>query len=201
LTVSVADGAMKELVKPMGPFGEMRVAPDGKTISYVGPREDGPEPHDLMLLPVTAHAARNLTGLSLDRPGQDYHWAKDGSVVLVAANGFSNLLVTYSADGTRQDLLPATGPAGSMALASGGEIAFVSQGATRPQEVWLWDQKGAPRQVTHLNDSWKQFTLSEPEFLQYKSFDGTVIEAALLKPQGYDGKSKLPLIALIHGGP
>src|SRR4029077_18570787 len=93
-SVQVADGAMKELVKPLGPFGEMRVAPDGKTISYVGPREDGPEPHDLMLLPVAAHAARNLTGASLDLLVQDYHWQKDGSVVLVAANGFSNLLVT-----------------------------------------------------------------------------------------------------------
>jgi dipeptidyl aminopeptidase/acylaminoacyl peptidase len=208
-SVQVADGTMKELVKPLGPFGEMRVSADGKTISYVGSREDGPEPHDLMLLPVTAHAARNLTGASLDRPVQDYHWQKDGSVVLLAANGFSNLLVTYSADGTRHDLSPATVPAGSMALGSGGEIAFVSQGATRPQEVWLWDQKSAPTQVTHLNDSWKQYTLSEPELYKYKSFDGTEIEAALLKPQGYDvtagsvrvyGKSK-PLITLIHGGP
>jgi dipeptidyl aminopeptidase/acylaminoacyl peptidase len=200
-SVQIADGTMKELVKPLGPFGEMRVAPDGKTISYVGPREDGPEPHDLMLLPVASHAARNLTGANLDRPVQDYHWQKDGSVVLWAANRFTNLLVTYSADGARHDLAPAPGPAGSMALTGSGEIAFVSQGATRPQEVWVWDQKGAPRQVTHLNDSWKQFTLAEPEFFKYKSFDGTAIEAALLKPQGYDGKSKLPLIALIHGGP
>jgi len=198
-SVQVADGTMKEMVKPLGPFGEMRVAPDGKTISYVGPREDGPEPHDLMLLPVTAHAARNLTGASLDRLVQDYHWQKDGSVVLVAANGFSNLLVTYSTDGARHDLAPA--PAGSMAVTGSGEIAFVSQGATRPQEVWLWDQNGAPKQVTHLNDSWNQFTLSEPELFRYKSFDGTEIQAALLKPQGYDGKSKLPLIVLIHGGP
>jgi dipeptidyl aminopeptidase/acylaminoacyl peptidase len=210
-SVQVSDGTMKELVKPLGPFGEMRVAPDGKTISYVGPREDGPEPHDLMLLPVTAHAARNLTGASLDRLVQDYHWQKDGSVVLLAANGFSNLLVTYSADGARHDLSPATGPAGSMALASDGEIAFVSQGATRPQEVWLWDQKSAPRQVTHLNDSWKAYSLIEPEFYKYKSFDGAEIEAALLKPRVSPsanteigvpgGKSKLPLIALIHGGP
>jgi len=36
LAVQMADGTMKELVKPRGPFGEMRVAPDGKTISYVG---------------------------------------------------------------------------------------------------------------------------------------------------------------------
>src|SRR6267154_2471698 len=194
--VQVADGTMKELVKPRGPFGEMRVAPDGKTISYVGTREDGPEPHDLMLLPVTAHAARNLTGASLDRPVLDYHWAKDGSVVMVAANGFSSLLVPYSADGSRHDLSAAPGPSGAMALTSGGEIAFVSQAATRPQEVWLWDQNGAPKQVTHLNDSWKQYSLSEPEFYKYKSFDGTEIEAALLRPSGADEKSKLPLIVL-----
>jgi len=200
-TVQAADGTMKELVKPRGPFGEMRVAPDGKTISYVGTREDGPEPHDLMLLPVAGHAARNLTGASLDRPVLDYHRAKDGSVVLVAANGFSNLLVMYSADGARHDLSAAPGPAGAMALTGGGEIAFISQGATRPQEVWLWDEKGAPKQVTHLNDSWKQYALSEPEFYTYKSFDATEIQAALLKPRGAEGKSKLPLIALIHGGP
>jgi dipeptidyl aminopeptidase/acylaminoacyl peptidase len=200
-SVQIADGAMKELVAPRGPFGEMRVAPDGKTISYVGTREDGPEPHDLMLLPVTAHAARNLTGANLDRPVEDYHWQKDGSVVLLAANGFTNLLVSYSPDGARHDLAPSPMSAGSLALAANGNIAFVSQTATQPQEVWLWDQKGAARQLSHLNDSWKQYALLEPEFFKYKSFDGIEIEAALLKPQGTDGKTKLPLIALIHGGP
>src|SRR5260370_41514673 len=97
-----------------------------------------------------------------------------------------------------------------MALTGGREIAFVSQAATRPQEVWLWDQKSAPKQVTHLNDAWKEYSLVEPEFYTYKSFDGTEIQAALLKPRvsqsanqeiGVPGKSKLPLIALIHGGP
>src|SRR6266436_1586849 len=219
-SVQVADGTMKELVKPLGPFGEMRVALDGKTISYVGPREDGPEPHDLMLLPVASHAARNLTGASLDRPVQDYHWQKDGSVVLLAANGFSNLLVTYTGDGARHDLSAAPGAAGSMAVTVNGEIAFVSQGATRAQEVWLWDQKSAPRQVTHLNDSWKAYSLIQPEFYKYKSFDGAEIEAALLRPRGSTNANteihpaktagwggggvpggKLRLIVLIHGGP
>jgi dipeptidyl aminopeptidase/acylaminoacyl peptidase len=200
-SLQASDGAPKQLLAPRGPFGELRVAPDGATVSYVGSREDGPEPHDLMLLPLSARAARNLTGASLDRPVQDYHWRKDGSLVLVAANGFSNLLVTYSAEGSRQDLSPSPVPTGNVALGSSGEIAFVSQSATRPQELWLWDQKTTPQQLSHLNDSWKPFTLSEPEHYKYKSFDGAEIEAALLKPQGSDGKSKLPLIALIHGGP
>ena len=200
-SLRVADGTMEELAAPRGPFGEMRVAPDGKVISYVGTREDGPEPHDLMLLPVTAHAARNLTGANLDRPVEDYHWQNDASVVLSAANGFTNLLVSYSAEGARHDLQPSPMTAGSMALAGNGEVAFVSQTATQPQEIWLWDQKGAARQLSHLNDSWKQYALSAPEFYKYKSFDGAEIEAALLKPPGADGKTKLPLIALIHGGP
>jgi dipeptidyl aminopeptidase/acylaminoacyl peptidase len=200
-SVQIADGTMKALVAPQGPFGEMRVSPDGKTISYVGAREDGPEPHDLMLLPVTAHAARNLTGANLDRPVEDYHWQKDGSVVLLAANGFTNLLMSYSADGARHDLALSPMAAGSLALSANGDIAFVSQTATQPQELWLWDRKAPARQLSHLNDSWKQYALVEPEFYKYKSFDGAQIEAALLKPQGADGKTKLPLVALIHGGP
>src|SRR5260370_4304583 len=142
---------MKEFVAPRGLFGKIRAAPDGKTISYVGPREDGPDPHDLMLLPVAAHAARNLTGASLDRPVEDYHWHADGSVILLAANGFSNLLGSYSADGARHDLAPSPAAAVSPALSAHGEIAFVSQSATQPQEVWLWAQKSWPRQRPHLH--------------------------------------------------
>ena len=200
-SVQISDGATKELSAPRGPFGELRISQDGRTISFVGAREDGPEPHDLMLLPVESHAARNLTGTSLDRPVQAYHWQKDGSVLLVAANGFTNLLVTFSPDGARHDLSPTRLPAGEMSVASDGEIAFVSQTATEPQELWVWDQKGQPQQVSHLNESWKQYALSKPEVYKYKSFDGVEIQAALLKPKDSEGKSKLPLIALIHGGP
>jgi dipeptidyl aminopeptidase/acylaminoacyl peptidase len=199
--VQIADGLMKELVAPHGPLGELRVSPDGRNISYVGSRQDGPEPHDLMILPATVHAARNLTGANLDRLVEDYHWGKDGSITLLAANGFANQLVTYTADGSRHDLAPAPVSPGTFALAETGEIAFVSQSATRPQEVWIWDQKNPAQQVTHLNDSWEDYALAAPEFYSYKSFDGLEIGAALLKPQGAAANSKLPLIALIHGGP
>jgi dipeptidyl aminopeptidase/acylaminoacyl peptidase len=147
------------------------------------------------------HAARNLTGANLDRLVEDYHWGKDGSITLLAANGFANQLVTYTADGSRHDLAPAPVSPGTFALAETGEIAFVSQSATRPQEVWIWDQKNPAQQVTHLNDSWEDYALAAPEFYSYKSFDGLEIGAALLKPQGAAANSKLPLIALIHGGP
>ncbi|PYU06394.1 MAG: hypothetical protein DMG33_08030 [Acidobacteria bacterium] len=199
--VTAIDGAMKLIAAPRGPFGELRVAPDGKTLAYMGCRVDGPNPHDLWLQPLAGGAARNLTGAGLDRQIFQYEWRKDGGVLAVAADGFRNHFAGYNARDTEEDITKLATNPGQFALSTGGEIAFVGQTATEPQEIWLWDQKSEPRQVSHLNDSWKQFALRTPEYFKYKSFDGVEIEAALLKPAGYDGKSKLPLIALIHGGP
>lgn len=201
-SVAAADGSRKLLIAPHGPFGDLRVSPDGKTVSYVGCRVDGPSPHDLMLLDIGQRATHNLTGASLDRAVREHWWTRDGSMLALYADGFRNKFIGFSPEGMSKN--PANPPANNVtgfAVSDSGEVVFVGQSATTPPELWLWDQKNAPRQVSHLNDSWKQFTLSMPEFYKYKSFDGLEIEAALLKPAGADGKSKLPLIALIHGGP
>lgn len=201
-SVAVSDGAQNLLFAPHGPFGDLRVSPDGMTVSYVGCRVDGPVPHDLMLLDIGKRATRNLTGASLDRGVHEHRWTKDGSMLAVYGDGFRNKFVGFSPEGMSKN--PENPPAENVAgfaVSDAGEVAFVGQSATTPQELWLWDQKSAPEQVSHLNDSWKQFTLGKPESYKYKSFDGLEIEAALLKPAGAEGNSKLPLIALIHGGP
>jgi dipeptidyl aminopeptidase/acylaminoacyl peptidase len=201
-SISLPDGSRRLIFAPHGPFHDLQVSPDGETVSYVGSRVDGPSPHDLMLLDVDKRATRNLTGASLDRAVSEHRWMKDGSMLALYTDGFRNKLIGFSPEGMSKD--PANPPASNVnafAVSEAGDVVFAGQSATTPPELWLWDQKNSPRQVSHLNDSWKQFTLSTPEFYKYKSFDGLEIEAALLKPAGADGKSRLPLIALIHGGP
>ena len=201
-SVALSNGARTLLLAPHGPFAELHVSPDGRTVSYIGCRVDGPAPHDLMLLDIGKRATRNLTGASLDRAIHEHRWTKDGSLLALYADGFRNKLVGFSPEGMSQN--PANPPAGnvsSFAVSGSGDVVFVGQSATTPPELWLWDQKNSPKQVSHLNDSWMQYTLGTPEFYKYKSFDGLEIEAALLKPAGADPKAKLPLIALIHGGP
>ena len=201
-SVALSNGARTLLLAPHGPFGELRVSPDGRTVSYVGCRVDGPTPHDLMLLDIGKRATRNLTGASLDRAIHEHQWAKDGSLLALYADGFRNKLVGFSPEGMSQNPAnPPTGNVSGFAVSGSGEVVFVGQTATTPPELWLWDQKNSPKQVSHLNDSWMQYALGAPEFYKYKSFDGLEIEAALLKPAGADPKAKLPLIALIHGGP
>jgi dipeptidyl aminopeptidase/acylaminoacyl peptidase len=201
-SIAISDGSRRQIFAPHGPFHDLQVSPDGMTVSYIGSRVDGPSPHDLMLLDIDRRATRNLTGASLDRAISEHRWIKDGSMLALYADGFRNKLVGFSPEGMSKN--PTNPPDGNMnafAVSEAGEVVFAGQSATTPPELWLWDQKNSPRQVSHLNDSWKQFTLSAPEFYKYKSFDGLEIEAALLKPAGADGKSRLPLIALIHGGP
>jgi len=198
----LSDNSLTQVLAPRGPFGEIRMAPDGKTMAFVGCRVDGPTPHDLMIAHHGEKAAQNLTGASIDRPIFEYRWGKDSSLLAVIADGFRRKFVAFTPQGSLKDSVGtlATNP-GAFAASNSGDVVFVGHTATAPQELWLWDQKSPAKQVSHFNDSWKQLTLSAPEFYRYKSFDGLEIEAALLKPAGHDGKSKLPLIALIHGGP
>ncbi len=194
---------MTQVLAPRGPFGNIRIAADGIRMAFVGCREDGPTPHDLMLARHGEKGVQNLSGASVDRPVFDFRWSKDGGLLAIVEDGFHTKFVAFTAEGAFKDVHSIAANPSVFSVSDSGEIAFAGQTATTPQELWLWDQKGAPKQVSRFNDSWKQYSLSAPEFYKYKSKspDGPEIEAALLKPLGYDGKSKLPLVALIHGGP
>ena len=201
-SVAVSDGSRKLLLAPHGPFGDLHVSPDGMTVSFVGCRVDGPAPHDLMLLDIGKRATRNLTGASLDRAIHEHRWTHEGSILALYADGFRNKLVGFSLQGMNTSSAnPPSGNVSGFAASGSGEIVYVGQSATTPPELWSWDQKNPPRQVSHLNDSWSQYALLSPEFYKYKSFDGLEIEAALLRPAVAAQKTRLPLIALIHGGP
>ena len=193
--------SMTQVLAPRGPFGNIRIATDGQKMAFVGCREDGPTPHDLILAHHGDKATQNLSGADVDRPVFDYRWSRDGGLLAVVGDGFHSKFVAFTAEGALKDVPAIPTNPNAFGVSDSGEVAFAGQTATTPQELWIWDQKSAPKQISHLNDSWKQYMLSAPEFYKYKSFDGLEIEAALLKPLGYDGKSKLPVIALIHGGP
>lgn len=200
--VGLQDAQPHELFAPRGPFGGLQVTPDGKMISFVGSRDDGPEPHDLQVIPAQGGPMKNLTGASLDRAIEDYRWVPSGGLLAVYADGFRRSFVAYTAAMELKDFTPPQPvSAGALSISKTGEVAFVGEGSARPQELWVRDAQGNYTRVTHLNDSWKAFELVALETYKYKSFDGTEIEAGLLKPAGYDGKAKLPFIVLVHGGP
>jgi dipeptidyl aminopeptidase/acylaminoacyl peptidase len=201
LLVSVADGEVHTLLAPRGPFSDVQVSRDGKSVGFIGSRVDGPQPHDLFVTPVENPQARNLTAAGIDRQVTDYAWTPDGGIEALVENGFGSVVWYVGVDGKTQRM-PAVQldelSLSHFTVSLKGHVAFVGEKADKLPEVWANDD-GVNASRTSLNASLTNVRLFHSEIYRYKSFDGRQIEAALLKPDGASGP--LPTIALIHGGP
>ena len=199
--ISAADGKLTELAAPRGPFGRLRVSPDGQALTYVASKVDGPTPHDLFILPLAGGQARNLTTTALDRPIQSYSWTSNNTLIATVQNGFKTNMIAInvngSVDGARK--LPVNPRAFDISRA--GALIFNGGTATEVEELWLQEGGNAALRISELNKSWRGLKLIQPEAISFKSFDGTQIEGALLKPPTFKDGTPVALVVLIHGGP
>jgi dipeptidyl aminopeptidase/acylaminoacyl peptidase len=199
--LSASDGTMAVLASPAGPFGNLKVSPNGKFLSFEGSRGDGPQAHDLFVLPLAGGQAANLTTRSIDRPSGPYVWESPESLLLLAATGFGNSFFTVPLDG-KAEKWECTLPflVGSYAKGKNG-LACIGESATEAPELWIAPAGGRPEKVSRFNKDWDEITLCKPEVVRFPSFDKTGIEAAFLKPENGAPEAKLPAVILVHGGP
>jgi dipeptidyl aminopeptidase/acylaminoacyl peptidase len=189
-----------------GPFGNLSVAPDGRTLAFVGARVDGPEPHDLFLLPIGNPQPRNITATSIDRPIGQPRWIDNNTLAVHVQRGFASALATVHASSPSVQWIDGldVNPS-SFAQSKTGAIAFVGDTTTRAPELYLKPAGSPARAITAFNAEWSSMPLTAPEFIKYKSDDGVEIEAALLNPAAGPDRPPagrpLPLVVLVHGGP
>ena len=141
--IDAADGSIKPLLAPKGPFASTKWTPDQR-IAFIGARVDGPSPHDLYVAASDGSAPRNLTAAALDRPIEAYEFLPDGSALALVQDGFKSALVTVAPNGAVQRrTIPVN--ARSFAVAANGTIALAGGTATAPPELWLLPPNGAPQ--------------------------------------------------------
>jgi dipeptidyl aminopeptidase/acylaminoacyl peptidase len=199
--VDAASGKMEEISAPRGPFEDLHVSLDGKSVAYLASPAFGPAPHDLYVQPLDGGDARDLTATSINRVIEAYEWRPDGSLIAVAQTGFENRLYDVAANGSAKALAKLPVNPMSFAASNSGAIAFVGETSTAAPEIWIRDGHGEARKVSDFNKDWAGFELSPLHIVRYKSFDGLEIEAGLYYPCGTTERSHLPTIFLIHGGP
>ena len=139
-------------------------------------------------------------------------WSADSASVIVvsAERGSSNLKRVTIANGAIE---PVTGGLHDVSAYSatrdGAKIAATISTQTNIGDIAIVDARataprGAPPTslITHLNaDLFDGIQQSEPEEINYRSFDGKNIQGWILKPPDFDTSKKYPLILEIHGGP
>src|SRR5262249_48239730 len=159
---------------------------------------EGPIPHDLFLQPVGGSSARNVT-TSIDRKIAEIHWQDESTVFARVADGFYYRIVRIdSKDVPHWIDLPHSVRA--FYVSRDGTLIFVGVGFDQLPELFLRHPNGKVVQLGELQDEgWKGVQLADAEIFKVKSFDGTPIEAALMKPRS--ATAKAPLVVLAHGGP
>jgi len=199
--VNAADGKMTLVAAPSGPFGNIKVSPDGRMLAYAGSRGDGPDPHDIVVQPLGGGETRNLTARSIDRPVGSFVWEDPGTLFAQAETGFGNAFFAVTLDGKaeKSGWTPSI-LAGSWVKGKNG-LAFVGESATQVPELWVASAPGRAEKASHFNKAWDDVKLHKPEIIRYPSFDKKEIEASLIRPEGTAPGAKLPAVILVHGGP
>ncbi|MBZ0263359.1 S9 family peptidase [bacterium] len=86
-------------------------------------------------------------------------------------------------------------------VGSRGEMVVIQSELTYYHDLVLYDRKGKSNRLTRLNphvDTWK---LPQISIFKWVGAEGDTVEGILELPPDYDGKSKLPLLVSLHGGP
>lgn len=180
-------------------------SPDGKWLTYstqLDPKLFQYATKHIAVSPAIGGPAKVLT-LSLDRMANDPRFAADGkSIFFIADDDGTQVLCQVDLAGGKISR-PISGRfiLYAYSVAKSGDIAAQIATATRPDEIYLSHNAKLDR-LTHTNDAlFSQLKLSEPEYVKFKSKDGTTVAGYLYKPLDYTPGKKYPTLLRPHGGP
>jgi dipeptidyl aminopeptidase/acylaminoacyl peptidase len=182
-------------------------SPDGKLIAYttqLDPHLFEYATHHVAISPAVGGPARVLTQ-SFDRNATKPRFSPDGgSIYFIADDDGTQILARVpTAGGEATRTLPGRFMLYAYSLAKNGDIAVQIDMPDRPSEIYF--QPASSNKLTRLtrtNDALlAQLKLVQPEYVQFKSKDGTTVHGYLYKPLDYTPGKKVPTILRPHGGP
>lgn len=182
-------------------------SPDGKWITYVSQLEpnllDYATKH-VSVSPATGGEAKVLTK-TFDRMASDPRFSPDGKFIYFIADdeGTQNLCKVPVGGGEVARVIGGRLMLYAFTLAKNGAVAALITTPDRPAEVFiLGTENEQPKRVSQTNDAlMSQLKLTTPEYVKFKSKDGTTIRGFLYKPLDYVPGKKYPAILRPHGGP
>jgi dipeptidyl aminopeptidase/acylaminoacyl peptidase len=198
-SVSISDGKAKLVSTPPQPFDSLLVSPDGKQFAVRSTRENGPVARDLFLGTVGREDLRDVS-TTPDLAVAEVKWHDQSAIWVRVIDGFSNRIFRFSTKAAPAPIhLPVS--VDSFDVSRAGLVAFAGGDFDHLPELYLMAKDGSVRQLAHVQQGWDGLRLASTVLFRTKSFDGTEIESALMKPAAPHPGEKMPLVLLVHGGP
>lgn len=196
--ISTQTDAMELFAKPPQPFGSLIVSHDGQRFAVDSTSTAGPFDRNLFI-GTSASDLRRMPGLP-DLTVAEVKWPEPSALWARLNDGFTNRVWKIPAEGVPQEVkLPLS--VAAFDVARDGEIAFAGEDFGHLPELYLRDARGRIRRIGHLQSGTAHIPLAPATVFWTRSFDGTPVEAALLKPATTARKGRFPLVLRVHGGP
>jgi dipeptidyl aminopeptidase/acylaminoacyl peptidase len=180
------------------------ISPDGRTVSYLFPRDGDPASAiDARIVPMAGGGDERVAS-SLDRSILWNQWLPDGALLLEANDATRMALWKVEPHGVSRKL--DTGELAEIAdisVAPDGTIALLASEPQRPVEVYLLSSTipGPPRRITNFNAAATQFAIGRTEPIDWASDDNLHADGVVTFPPEFTPARKWPLVLIIHGGP
>jgi dipeptidyl aminopeptidase/acylaminoacyl peptidase len=177
-------------------------SPDGRFIAFLTAEDGVYGSPQLAVMPTAGGEPRILTA-GLDRWINSFKYSPDGEWLyfLFENDGGSHLARVRPRDGRLERLLEGELHVSAFDVAPSGVVAARIENANDAPELYVLN-KSRPRRLTDVNDAYlRSVTLGDKRRVEFRSPDGTLVEAFVTTPPGFDPKRRYPTILHIHGGP
>jgi len=181
-------------------------SPDGKTIAFVtqiDPKLFWYATYHLAVVSASGGEPRILTK-NLDREVTVPRFSPDGQWIYFIAEdeGTQNLLRVAPSGGDITRPIGGRRKVEFYSISRDGSVAATLSSSNEPDEAYLLPANGGLLRLSKVNDeAMAQIELSAVDYVHFKSKDGTVVAAFVVKPPGYIAGMKYPTILWLHGGP
>ncbi|THD58415.1 MAG: S9 family peptidase [Phenylobacterium sp.] len=199
-SLATADGAATLLNQPPQPFDSLTLSPDATRLAVRSTLAKGPEARDLIVAPAAQGGPFKALWPAPNLAVLQARWRDADGLYARVADGFYNRLVRLR-EGAAPQKIDLARSVNSFDVAPNGDIAFVGEDFGHLPDIFVRTAGGDVLQLTHLQAGWDGVRLAPTAIFWTSSFDGTPIEAALVKPAGASRAAKAPLVLLVHGGP
>ena len=177
-------------------------SPDGRQIAYLRADAGPYGPSQIAIVSVSGGKPRILTE-RLDRRVASFKFSADGEWIYFNFDnaGGRHLSRVRVSDAKIESLIEGDRVVSSFDVGAGSMLAVRLNDGNDTSDIYGLNKKRLSR-LTELNrEFFARILVGERIKVSFESKDGTIIEAFVTTPPGYDSSVRYPTILNIHGGP